>query len=133
MSRTQGQGLHSGVFKGQLLAQWEQDMGCLGQLFHLCNRDAWHENSQVSLPVSSNTAREREGRKARLDRAWNKLVQWKVSLQVAGDGMGWALKSLLSQTLLGFHGCEVPAAPCHSLQSQHRAALPAGGSCSAAS
>lgn len=35
--------------------------------------------------------------KARLDGAWSSLGQWKVSLSMAGVGMGWALRSLPAQ------------------------------------
>lgn len=86
MSRTQGQGLHSGVFKGQLLAQWEQDMGCLGQLFHLCNRDAWHENSQVSLPVSSNSCQGEGGKEGQVGQG---LEQAGPVEGVFVSGRGW--------------------------------------------
>ncbi|KAJ7424581.1 hypothetical protein WISP_28124 [Willisornis vidua] len=34
------------------------------------------------------------------DRAWSNLGQWKVSLPMAGDGTGWALRSLSAQPIL---------------------------------
>ena len=38
--------------------------------------------------------------KARLDGVLSKLVWWKVSLDMAGVGIRWALRSLLTQTIL---------------------------------
>lgn len=38
------------------------------------------------------------------DRAWSNLVWWKVLLSTAGIRMRWTVTSLLSQTILWFHG-----------------------------
>lgn len=38
----------------------------------------------------------------RQDGVWSTLIQWKMSLPMAGDGAGWILGSLLTQNILGF-------------------------------
>lgn len=37
----------------------------------------------------------------RQDGVWSTLIQWKMSLPMAGDGAGWILGSLLTQNILG--------------------------------
>ncbi|XP_053857127.1 uncharacterized protein LOC128820402 [Vidua macroura] len=76
-----------------------RDWWDIGKKFFLVRVERpWHR-----VPREAVAAPSLEEFKARLDRAWSNVGQWKVSLPMAGAGTGWALRSLPTQTSLGFY------------------------------
>lgn len=61
-------------------------MGFLGQHFQQCNRDTWHKNSWVNLPVSSNNYQGEGGREGQFGQG---LEQAGVMEGVLAHGREW--------------------------------------------
>lgn len=78
-----------------------QLMGSLVEMREMCLVGMWHWNRLHRKAVDNSSL---EVFRARMDRAWSNLVQWKVSLPTTEDGIGmWrTLKFLQTQTILGF-------------------------------